>query len=309
MLTVDPDCLIITPYHKAIGRQRETERSYQRHGSCGMGHGTAIELSLRYPDDALRVRDIFNGTAYAKLILAEARRNWRAPDVTPREILDCYELWADLINIANPDHLQRLEGDLIFEGAQGVLLDEWYGFHPHTTWSTCTFENAQTLLDEIGETAAKLGVLRAYSTRHGAGPFVSQIQDWWLVLDYEHNHYNDWQGDFRVGYFDAVASRYACEVARPDSIALTHLDNAETTSVYVAKYIHRGQTEVELALPEDVRDLNARTELTHTLNGCSPSLAAWHSRWTETIEDLLQVPVSMESWGPRAEDKLIRIRT
>jgi adenylosuccinate synthase len=310
MLIIDPDCLLITPYHKAINRQRETQRGYQRHGSCGMGHGAAIEHSLHHPDEALRVGDILNGTAYSKLLLAWARGAHHTGP-TPREILDCYELWVELITIATPRHLDTLAaaGDLIFEGAQGVLLDEWYGFHPHTTWSTCTFENAMTLLDEIGETATKLGVLRAFSTRHGAGPFVSEIlhSDW--RPDYEHNCFNTWQGSFRIGYFDAVASRYACTVANPDSIAVTHLDNTDTMSVYVQKYIHRSQTEVELAPPENVKHLNARAELTHILNGCSPSLAAWHSHWVDLIADLLKVPVAMESWGPTAEDKLIRIRT
>lgn len=306
LLIVDPECLIVTPYHKEWGRQREVERAYERHGSCGTGHGTAVEHSLRHPDEALRVRDILDGTAYTKLLIGSGRHYGEA---TPREIIDCYELWADLITIAAPRHLDMLamNGDLIFEGAQGVLLDEWYGFHPNTTWSTCTFGNTQILLDDIGATATKLGVLRAFSTRHGAGPFVSAAPEYsnrWRP-DYEHNHWNEWQGDFRIGYFDAVASRYACEVAEPDAIALTHLDNAETMSVYVQNYSHHGRTEVKLSPPADVTDLNARAETTRVLNGCVPSLAAWHSQWVTTIEDLLQVPVAMESWGPTAEDKRV----
>jgi adenylosuccinate synthase len=314
MLIVDPECLLITPYHKAIGRQKEENRARagERHGSCGMGHGTAVELSLRYPDEALRVRDILDGTAQAKLVLGAARRNWRCPDVTPREILDCYELWTDLITIATPRHLDMLamHGDLIFEGAQGVLLDEWYGFHPHTTWSTCTFENAQTLLDEIGATATKLGVLRASSTRHGAGPFVSETKHSSWRPDYEHNCFNTWQGEFRIGYFDAVAAAYACTVAKPDTLAVTHLDNADHMTNYVRSYSFKNTNGIHaLFPPDDVTDLNARAAFTRVINMCEPSLAAWHSPWVDTIGDLVDVPIAMESWGPLAEDKQMRIRT
>lgn len=62
----------------------------------------------------------------------------------------------------------------MFEGAQGILLDEWHGFHPYTTWSTTTFANAETLLAEAGESAIRLGVIRCYMTRHGPGPFVTE---------------------------------------------------------------------------------------------------------------------------------------
>ena len=59
----------------------------------------------------------------------------------------------------------------IFEGAQGVLLDEWRGFHPHTTWSTVTLHHALAMVEESdAEEVCTLGVTRAYMTRHGAGP-------------------------------------------------------------------------------------------------------------------------------------------
>lgn len=99
----------------------------------------------------------------------------------------------------------------MFEGAQGVLLDEWHGFHPYTTWSTTTFGNAETLLAEAAMTATRLGVVRCYLTRHGPGPLVTE--DPTLELPDPHNGRNEWQGAFRVGHFDAVALRYAIEVA------------------------------------------------------------------------------------------------
>ena len=69
----------------------------------------------------------------------------------------------------------------------------------------------------------RLGVVRTYTTRHGAGPFVTE--DAALTLPEAHNGVGEWQGAFRVGHFDAVAHRYAVEVAGGvDALAVTHLD-------------------------------------------------------------------------------------
>ena len=84
-----------------------------------------------------------------------------------------------------------------------MLLDEWRGFHPYTTWSTTTFANAEALLAEAGETAVRLGAVRCYLTRHGPGPFVTE--DPTLELPEPHNGTGTWQGAFRAGHPDAVA--------------------------------------------------------------------------------------------------------
>ena len=83
---------------------------------------------------------------------------------------------ASVVDEPKARALLRDAAHLIFEGAQGVLLDEHFGFHPHTTWSTTTFANAQTLLSESGFEGrqTRLGVLRTYFTRHGPGPFVTE---------------------------------------------------------------------------------------------------------------------------------------
>ena len=111
---------------------------------------------------------------------------------------------STMVRLVRDEHLGellRLDGAVVFEGAQGVLLDEWRGFHPYTTWSTTTFQNAQTLLREqayAGE-VVKVGLLRAYSTRHGAGPFVTEDHDLKHAYIDAFNVQNDWQQGLRVG--------------------------------------------------------------------------------------------------------------
>jgi adenylosuccinate synthase len=107
------------------------------------------------------------------------------------------------------------------------MLDEWYGFHPYTTWSTTTRANAWQLLQQQGysDATTSIGVLRAYATRHGAGPFVTEDAALTALLPDVHNSTNPWQQTFRVGYLDLVATQYALHVAgQVDCLAVTNLD-------------------------------------------------------------------------------------
>ncbi|HVB43857.1 MAG TPA: adenylosuccinate synthetase [Streptosporangiaceae bacterium] len=104
-----------------------------------------------------------------------------------------------------PGRAQRGHGRRSASHVRAVRVHEWHGFHPYTTWSTTTFANAETLLAEAGMTARRLGVTRCYLTRHGRGPLVTE--DPTLELPERHNGRNEWQGQFRVGHFDAVALR------------------------------------------------------------------------------------------------------
>jgi len=132
-----------------------------------------------------------------------------------------YQIWPARI----VDALEPMEC-MVFEGAQGVLLDEKYGTAPHNTWTNTTFGNADTLLDEVGcRDRMKIGCLRTYFTRHGAGPFPTEDNNLKPLLPEPHNGDEGFQGSFRVGRFDwdkaFMANRI---VGGVDGIALSHLD-------------------------------------------------------------------------------------
>ncbi len=138
-----------------------------------------------------------------------------------------FRAFADRVTLVDGGYLYRLlrTGPVMFEGAQGVLLDQWRCFHPYTTWSTTTFANAETLLTEAGQTALRLGVTRTHLTRHGPRPVRDRGPT--LEIPEPHNSCSRWQGTFRTGHLDAVALHYAVEVADGvDAVALTHLDTA-----------------------------------------------------------------------------------
>jgi len=228
LLTVDEDALLATPWHRAANRARERARGSARHGSCGLGVGETTAYALAHPEDAPRVGDVRAPSRLRRRLVAVRDRltasagPLRAPEVD--DVLRAFAAFADAVRIVDASHLTGVlgSGRCVFEGAQGVLLDEWFGWHPHTTWSTTTFANADALLGEAP--AERLGVVRTYTTRHGAGPHVTEdpLLD---VLPEPHNTTGRWQGAFRRGHFDAVAHRYAIEVCGGvDALAVTHLD-------------------------------------------------------------------------------------
>ncbi len=181
-LTVDGDALLATPYHRAANRAREIARGADRHGSCGLGVGEAVAYGLAHPDDAPRVADCHH-PALLRRRLTTLRDRLTAElgplDAPPIEdCLPAFTGFAGRVAIVDGSWLAGAlrTGTCVFEGAQGVLLDEWHGFHPYTTWSTTTFANVDSLLAEAGRPGdvTRIGVLRVVTTRHGPGPLVTE---------------------------------------------------------------------------------------------------------------------------------------
>ena len=306
-LTVDGEALLATPYHRAANRAREIARGAHRHGSCGKGVGEAMAYSLAHPADAPRVADTRAPAVLgAKLALLQRRLEEELGplDVPPiAATVHAFAAFAERVAIVSHAFLGNLldVGPVVFEGAQGVLLDEWHGFHPYTTWSTTTFANADTLLAEAGfaGTATRLGVLRVVTTRHGAGPLPTE--DPALPLTDPHNPTNPWQGQFRFGHFDAVAHRYALEVAGGvDGIALTHLDIAGPA----LRFCH-GYNWTDRLVPGPPGDLARQEALTRRLFRTIPRYAEAPVDWPEAVSRALRVPVVLTSYGPTADHKRV----
>jgi len=181
-------------------------------------------------------------------------------------------------------------------------LDEWQGFHPYTTWSTTTFGNAEALLAEAGETAVRLGVVRSYLTRPGPGPFVTE--DPTLELPEPHNRHGRWQGVFRTGHFDAVALRYAVEVAGGvDAVAVTHLDTVTGRPVRLCRRYEVDGRPVARLVPGPERDLAYAERLTAMLLRARPEYTEPGQDWPGVIGQVLGAPVVLLSRGPTAADK------
>jgi adenylosuccinate synthase len=345
-LVVHPDCLVITPYHVATNRLREIARGAHRHGSCGMGIGETVADSLAFPGEALRVRDLATAHIVARK-LGEARERLRRAlgDLFPQSgagtdqardevatfadpqlidrYVDCAQFYASRISTGDEDWLgsRMRTGVTVFEPAQGTLIDEDYGFHPHTTWSHTTLANAEALIragDFAGE-VVRLGLVRAYATRHGAGPFVPEDRQMTARLRDPYNPPGHWQGQMRCGPFDLVATRYALAVNHGvDQLAISHLDSLDGFAPgwpFCRRYVHGGAPQDALASYDgagrivDLRtvqtpDLDHQERLTGLLGQCDPVVERVHPReLIDLVEQETGRSVGLCAYGPTAADR------
>lgn len=310
-LTIDGDALLTTPYHEAANRAREQAREQDsgegRHGSCGMGIGETAAYAIHAPHDAPRVRDCLSRSTLRRNLTA--LREHLADDLgvlagpPVEDVCDVYQEFASAVTITSDRYLADLlrAGPAVFEGAQGVLLDESFGFQPYTTWSATTFTNAEILLTEAGASALRLGIIRAYATRHGPGPFVTE--DPTLEAPEPHNTDGPWQGPFRRGHPDAVALRYAVTAAGGiDALAVTHLDTAKTLPLRLC-------TAYDL-YGAQITDLTATIAgeasgdwLTALLLNARPVYEPTTQDWGRILAAVADAPLALRSYGPTAADK------
>ncbi|MFD3508435.1 adenylosuccinate synthetase [Nocardia sp. NPDC058666] len=305
LLAVDGRALLTTPIHIAANRAREDARGSSRHGSCGRGIGETAWYALEH--DAPTVADCREPALLrAKLDrLAAHYDSLIGPSTHGYESIDAmvamYRDFARAVRITGADELARCAqgGRLVFEGAQGVLLDEWRGLHPHTTWSTVEPRNARTMINEIGGTATVLGVTRTYMTRHGAGPLPTEAP---LRIPEPHNETGHYQGEFRQGHLDPILLRYAIDVCGGiDGLVVNHLDIPGTLCAAQA-YDTPARRITELA-PGRWRDLDHQQRLTDQLFTATPILTSIDDDPATWLAQRLQVPVVLTGHGPDRHDR------
>jgi len=338
-LTIDGGAGIITPFQRAANRIRELTRGSARHGSCGMGVGEAqadflqgevlLAHELHYPEHARwklersrehKRREIDALAPPASDAILAEYRVLDDPDAVERE-LQFYEELREAATIATNLALLTRPGTIIFEGAQGVLLDQWHGFHPYTTWTDTTFANADLLLRQCegNHFVTRLGVLRTYATRHGPGPFVTETPDLSTLLQDPRNPPGDWQGHLRFGWPDFVATRYALDVLGPiDGLALTHIDALDHLAEWWActAYTTPGSGDLRTIsrLPvSHEREIKTQEALTRILQQATPIYerigSATPGDFVVALEDILGVRVSIGSIGPTAGGKMAMTRS
>jgi len=328
LLTVDERALVVTPFHKAANRIREFLRGANRHGSCGLGIGETACDALSWPNQALRAGQLRSPQAITEVFtFLQALKHEEFKEhletlcqqspVSDEAKLLCddkiipwlvqsYQRVASQVTVVSERYLQLLaaEHNLVFEGAQGVLLDANVGFHPYTTWSTTTTANALTLLEEIKyrQPVTRIGVLRTYYTRHGAGPFPTEDSNLTATMPDLHNGTGRWQGIFRVGYFDAVLARYALAATKGvDGLALTHLDRIPPLGQICTSYrLPSGEKLTDVAVPTTRAEQERVTELVQSITPQYRTVSVDPDEYAKEIERELGVPIISRSFGPAA---------
>ena len=333
-VTVTPETLrvaenapLILPVHRDLDRLREEAAGAAKIGTTGRGIGPAYEDKAGRR--AVRVADLFDAaTLDARLDrllahhdplrrgLGEApvdRAGLRAALVEIAETLRPYAapVWRLLLE-------RRRAGDrILFEGAQGALLDVDFGTYPYVT-SSNTVAGMAAVGAGIGPDAVDtvLGIVKAYATRVGEGPFPTELFDeTGRALGEKGREFGTVTGrQRRCGWFDAALVRQTCRIAGVSGVALTKLDvldGFETLKVCTGYRLDGARVD---HLPA-AADLQRRVEpIYETLPGWSGSTVGARSwadlpaeavKYVRRVEELIETPVALLSTSPERDDTIL----
>ncbi len=334
-VTVTPDTFriaenasLILPSHGALDRAREAAAGgTARIGTTGRGIGPAYEDKVGrravrlcdLADEAHLVERLDALLAHHNLLLRglgaeEAGRDEilaRLTEIAPRILPFADRVWRRL------DEARRQGKRILFEGAQGAMLDVDHGTYPYVT-SSNTLAGQAAAGAGVGAGAVDyvLGITKAYTTRVGQGPFPAELDDEiGRLLGERGREFGTVTGRRRrCGWFDAVLVRQAVTVGGIDGIALTKLDVLDGLSELRVCTGYRIDGETCDHLPA-LASLQARAEpLYETLEGWSQStkgarywadLPATAVKYIRRLEELIEAPVAMLSTSPEREDTIL----
>jgi adenylosuccinate synthase len=330
-LFVSERATVILPTHAALDQARERARGASAIGTTSRGIGPAYESKAgRY---GLRMVDLAADDVEERLAewleivrpqLAALGADTASESTDPAALAGRCREWGDRLApyLAATETLLHgwlAEGkSILFEGAQGALLDIDHGTFPFVTSSSSSAGGAATG-SGVPPTAIDgvLGLLKAYTTRVGAGPFTTELEDdTGEFLRKRGNEFGTVTGrPRRCGWLDLVAARYAQRLNGVDGIALTKLDVLDEVPeirLCTAYRIHGRET---TDFPASRADLAAAEPVYRTVPGWrSPTagklewddLPAAARDYVRRIEDELDAPVVFVSTGPRREETILR---
>ncbi|WP_421736618.1 adenylosuccinate synthase [Caulobacter sp.] len=325
LILADNSCLIL-PLHKDLDQAREAASS-QKIGTTGRGIGPAYEDKVGRR--AIRVADLADPEALKPKIErllshhGALRRGLGLPEASAQELFDALmELAPRILPYAQPawrvlDQAYKAGRKILFEGAQGALLDVDHGTYPFVT-SSNTVAGQASAGSGMGPSATGyvLGIVKAYTTRVGEGPFAAELDDEvgkHLSTVGREVGVNTGRAR-RCGWFDAVLVRQSVAINGIHGIALTKLDvldGLKTLKICVGYRI--GDREVDY-LPAGMRDQAAAVPIYEEMEGWSESTAGARSfkdlnanaiKYVRRVEELIGAPVALLSTSPERDDTIL----
>jgi adenylosuccinate synthase len=328
-LKISPHCPLILASHVSLDRARETARGANAIGTTGRGIGPAYEDKVARR--AVRVSDLFDRERFAAK-LADIleyhnfvlQKFFGMPPVDFNEVLDANLALAERLKPLVADVTGIIEqlsiegGNVMFEGAQGAMLDVDLGTYPYVTSSTTTAGGAAAgsgvgprRLHEV------LGIVKAYATRVGAGPFPTELFD----VAGEHlsrvgNEFGSVTGRRRrCGWFDAVALRRSVVHSSCSHLCVTKLDVLDGFDTLRVCVGYRIGGRVVTVPPLFAEEFAACEAVYEDLPGWQVStigitryedLPADARRYLERLEVLVGVPITIVSTGPDRAQTIVR---
>lgn len=326
-LRISHACPLILPYHVALDQAREARRGNAKIGTTGRGIGPAYEdkVSRR----GLRVDDLYQPEFADKLKEVMEYHNfvltnyYEAEAVDYQSTLDDCMKWAQALKSSVVDAVDLVHsvrengGDIMFEGAQGTLLDIDHGTYPFVTSSNTTAGGVATgsgmgplYLDQI------LGITKAYTTRVGSGPFPTELFDevGEHLAEKGHEKGTTTGRARRCGWFDAMLVKHSIRVNSINTICLTKLDvldGLDTIKVCVGYQDEKGNS---LKVPASADQFDKLTPVYEELAGWSESTFGSKSlndlpenaiNYIKFIEQAIGAPIDIISTGPDREETIV----
>ncbi|SHL24441.1 Adenylosuccinate synthetase [Nitrosospira sp. Nsp11] len=332
-LRISEACPLILPCHVALDSARETAKGLDKIGTTGRGIGPAYEDKVARR--AVRLQDLFHRDRFAAK-LGEMldyhnfvlKNYFHAPVVDFQQTVDDTLSLAERIKPMMADvprllfEANRAGSNLLFEGAQGTLLDIDHGTYPFVTSSNC-IAGAATTGSGVGPQMLHyvLGITKAYTTRVGAGPFPTElVDDVGRHLAKRGNEFGATTGrPRRCGWFDAAALKRSIQINGISGLCVTKLDvldGVETLRLGVGyKWTGNGEGEqFREILPVGAEELACCDPVYEEMPGWTDSTVGIKNfnqlplaarRYLKRMEEVCEVPVDMISTGPDREQTIV----
>lgn len=328
-LKISEACPLILPCHVALDNAREQARGGGKIGTTGRGIGPAYEDKVARR--AIRLQDLFHRDRFAAK-LGEMldyhnfvlRHYFSAPIIDFQKTMDEVLAQAERIKpmVADVPRLlfnaNKSDRNLLFEGAQGTLLDVDHGTYPYVTSSNC-IAGAAGPGSGVGPQILHyvLGITKAYTTRVGSGPFPTELEDavGKHLATRGHEFGSTTGRPRRCGWFDAVALKRSVQINGVTGLCITKLDvldGVESLNLGVGYKLSNGQDSD--ILPVGADDLSGCEPIYEEIEGWSGSTAGIRSfeqlpkaaqNYLKRLEEVCEVPIDMISTGPDREDTIV----
>jgi adenylosuccinate synthase len=321
------NCPLILPIHRELDGLREAAAGSGKIGTTGRGIGPAYEDKVGRR--AIRVCDLAHLDAMEPQLDRlcahhdALRAGFGQPPVDRAALLaELREIAPFVLQFAEPvwrrlNEVRKKGSRILFEGAQGVLLDVDHGTYPFVT-SSNTVSGTAASGSGLGPSATGfvLGIVKAYTTRVGAGPFPTELEDEVGQRLGERGHeFGTVTGrKRRCGWFDAVLVRQSCAISGVTGIALTKvdvLDGLETVKICTG---YRLNGKVIDYLPSHAADQASVEPVYEEMEGWSGTTAGarrWADlpaqaiKYIQRVQELIQTPVALVSTSPEREDTIL----
>jgi adenylosuccinate synthase len=321
------NCPLILPIHRDLDVLREAAAGKGKIGTTGRGIGPAYEDKVGRR--AIRVCDLAHLDALQPQLDRlcahhdALRAGFNEPQVDRERLLaDLREIAPFVQQYAQPvwkrlNQVRKEGARILFEGAQGVLLDVDHGTYPFVT-SSNTVSGTAASGSGLGpsSTGFVLGIVKAYTTRVGSGPFPTELEDETGQRLGERGHeFGTVTGrKRRCGWFDAVLVRQSCAISGVTGIALTKLDVLDGFDAVKICIGYRLGGEVLDYFPSHAADQAAVEPIYEEMEGWSGTTAGARSwadlpaqaiKYIRRIEELIETPVALVSTSPEREDTIL----